>query len=52
VISLAKEVRSLQPIDAGPLVISGQIESLTPILLNVARRNKLKEADIKIIEER
>jgi NADPH-dependent F420 reductase len=52
VISLAKEVRCLQPLDAGPLVISGLIESLTPMLLNVARRNKLKEAGIKIIEER
>jgi NADPH-dependent F420 reductase len=52
VISLAKEIRSLQPVDAGPLMISGQIESLTPMLLNVARRNKLKDAGIKIIEER
>jgi len=52
VISLAKEIKSLKQVDAGPLIISGQIESLTPMLLNVARRNKLKEAGIKIIEER
>jgi len=52
VISLVREIKGLQPIDAGPLLISGQIECLTPMLLNVARKNKLKEAGIKIIEEK
>jgi hypothetical protein len=27
------------------------IESLTPMLLNIARRNKVKDAGIKIIQE-
>jgi hypothetical protein len=27
-------------------------ESLTPMLLNIARRNKMKDAGIKIVEER
>jgi len=28
------------------------VESLTPMLLNVARRNKIKDAGIKIVSER
>jgi 8-hydroxy-5-deazaflavin:NADPH oxidoreductase len=49
---LAREVKNLRPLDAGPINVSGQIESLTPMLLNVARRNKLKDAGIRIIQER
>jgi NADPH-dependent F420 reductase len=49
---LATEIKDLRPLDAGPLSASGLVESLTPILLNVARRNKIKDAGIKIVQER
>jgi 8-hydroxy-5-deazaflavin:NADPH oxidoreductase len=52
VASLVREVNDLRPLDAGPLSASGLVESLTPMLLNVARRNKIKDAGIKIIQER
>lgn len=52
VAGLVREVKALRPLDAGPLSASGLVESLTPMLLNVARRNKIKDAGIKIIQER
>jgi NADPH-dependent F420 reductase len=52
VASMAKEIKDLRPLDGGPLSASGLVESLTPMLLNVARRNKIKDAGIKIIQER
>lgn len=52
VFDLVREVKNLRPLDAGPLSASGMVESLTPMLLNVARRNKIKDAGIKIIQER
>jgi NADPH-dependent F420 reductase len=52
VAGLVKEVKNLRPLDAGPLSASGLVESLTPMLLNVARRNKIKDAGIRIIQER
>lgn len=50
--SLIKEIKNLRPLKAGPLEGSSMIESLTPMLLNVARRNKIRDAGIKIISER
>lgn len=52
VFGLVKEIKDLRPLDAGPLNASSMVESLTPMLLNVARRNKIKDAGIKIIQER
>jgi NADPH-dependent F420 reductase len=52
VAGLVREVKDLRPLDAGPLSASGLVESLTPMLLNVARRNKIKDAGIRIIQER
>jgi NADPH-dependent F420 reductase len=49
VASLVREIRSLRPLNAGPLMVSGMVESLTPMLLNVARRNKIKAPGIKIV---
>lgn len=49
---LAREIKNLRPLDVGPLGVSAQIESLTPMLLNAAKRNKLKNAGIKIVEEK
>jgi len=52
VAGLVREVKNLRPLDAGPLEASSMVESLTPMLLNIARRNKIKDAGIKIIQER
>ncbi len=49
---LALEIKSLRPLNAGPLEVSAIVESLTPMLLNVARKNKIKDAGIKIVSER
>ncbi len=50
--SLTQEIKNLRPLKAGPLAVSSMVESLTPMLLNVARRNKIRDAGIKIISER
>lgn len=49
---LIQEIKNLRPLKAGPLEVSSIIENLTPMLLNVARRNRIKDAGIKIISER
>lgn len=49
---LAGEIKSLRPLKAGPLAVSSLVESLTPFLLNVARKNKIKDAGIAIVSER
>jgi NADPH-dependent F420 reductase len=49
---LALEIESLRPVNVGPLAASAMVESLTPMLLNVSRRNKIKDAGIKIVSER
>jgi NADPH-dependent F420 reductase len=52
VMELAGEIKSLRPLNAGPLAASPMVESLTPFLLNVARKNKIKDAGIAIVSER
>jgi hypothetical protein len=50
--ALAMDIKDLRALDAGPLSASSMVESLTPMLLNIARRNKMKDVGIKIVEER
>jgi NADPH-dependent F420 reductase len=50
-VGLTGEIKSLRPLRAGPLATSSLVESLTPMLLNVARRNKIKNAGITIVSE-
>ncbi|MEM0364433.1 MAG: NADPH-dependent F420 reductase [Candidatus Nitrosocaldus sp.] len=45
---LLKEIRNLRPMYVGPLSLAYQIESITPMLLNVARQNSLKNPSIRI----
>jgi len=52
VVGLTGEIKSLRPLKVGPLATSVLVESLTPMLLNVARKNKIKEAGITIVSER
>lgn len=49
---LGQEIKKLRPLNVGPLATSALVESLTPMLLNVARRNKIRDAGIKIVSER
>jgi hypothetical protein len=49
---LAQEIKSLRPLLAGPLAASNLVESLTPMLLNAARKNKIKNGGISIVSER
>ena len=51
-VGLAGEIKSLRPLNAGPLAVSSMVESLTPFLLNVARKNKIKNAGITVVSER
>jgi hypothetical protein len=51
VVGLTGEIKSLRPLKVGPLAASALVESLTPMLLNVARKNKIKEAGITIVSE-
>lgn len=52
VAGLAQEIKSLRPLRIGPLAASSLVESLTPMLLNAARKNKIKDAGIRIVSER
>lgn len=45
---LISEISGLRPIHLGPLALSYQAEILTPMLLNAAKRNKLKNPGIKL----
>ncbi|NYT02466.1 MAG: NADPH-dependent F420 reductase [Methanosarcinales archaeon] len=52
VADLAREVKNLRPLDAGPLAVSRQVEVLTPLLLNVSKNNKMRQLGIKFIQEK
>jgi len=47
VIGLIKQLDGLRPLDAGPLSVSKMIEGITPLLVNVMARNKLKNIGVK-----
>ncbi|MEM2924080.1 MAG: NADPH-dependent F420 reductase [Methanocellales archaeon] len=49
VMDLVKQIPNLRPLDGGPLEFSSLIENLTPLLLNLARLNKLKNLSIKFL---
>lgn len=46
---LTDETRCLRPLDVGPLAVASTIESLTPLLLNIAMLNHLKDPSIKVL---
>ncbi len=48
---LAGEIKSLRPLSAGPLAVSPMMESLTPFLLNISHKNKIKNAGIAVVSE-
>ena len=47
VMEIVNHVSKLQAFDAGPLAASNLVESLTPLLLNIARYNKMKDVGIQ-----
>lgn len=47
VMDLVDQINGLRPLDSGPLVVSRMLEGLTPLLVNVMARNKLKDLGIK-----
>ena len=50
VADLVRMVKDLRPLDCGPLEVAAQIEGLTPLLLNISRLNRIKNAGISVIE--
>jgi hypothetical protein len=46
---LVSEIAGLRPIYLGPLALTYQAEILTPMLLNAAKRNKMKNPGVKLI---
>lgn len=46
---LVRDIKNLRPLDGGPLRNSCLIESLTPLLINIAHYNNLKDIGIKFI---
>ncbi|MEA1985260.1 MAG: NAD(P)-binding domain-containing protein [Euryarchaeota archaeon] len=49
VFKLVHAIPVLRPLDLGPLEASVLVESLTPLVINVAMRNKLKDVGIKFV---
>jgi predicted dinucleotide-binding enzyme len=47
--NLIAEINGLRPIYLGPLSLAYQAEILTPILLNAAKRNKIKNPGLKVV---
>jgi NADPH-dependent F420 reductase len=46
---LVSEISGLRPLYLGPLALTYQAEILTPMLLNAAKRNKLKNPGVKLV---
>ncbi|HIE31157.1 MAG TPA: NADPH-dependent F420 reductase [Methanosarcinales archaeon] len=49
IIDLTHDIECLRPLDVGPLALASTIESLTPLLLNIAMLNHLKDPSIKVL---
>ncbi|MDD1717166.1 MAG: NADPH-dependent F420 reductase, partial [Methanoregulaceae archaeon] len=46
VMEIVRSTSHLQAYDAGPLGVSPMVESLTPLLLNIARYNKMRDVGV------
>ncbi len=49
VMGIVNSVSKLQAFNAGPLAASCMVEALTPLLLNIARYNKMKDVGIQFL---
>ncbi len=46
VMDLIRDLPKLSPLDAGPLAVSSIVESITPLLLNIAISNKMRDVGV------
>ncbi len=46
---IVNNVSSLRAYDAGPLAAASMVESITPLLLNIARFNRMKDVGVKFV---
>lgn len=49
VIDLTNQIEGLRAFDAGPLAVSSMVESITPLLINIMLRNRLKDLGVKFV---
>ncbi len=49
VMDIVNTVSSLRAYDAGPLAAASVVESVTPLLLNIARFNKMKDVGVRFV---
>jgi len=49
VLDVINSISGLRGLDAGPLAVSRLVESLTPLLINMAIRNKIKDLSVKFV---
>jgi 8-hydroxy-5-deazaflavin:NADPH oxidoreductase len=49
VMELIKDIEGLTPFDAGPLEAAYMLESITPLLINISARNRIKNSSIRIV---
>jgi len=47
VLDIVRSIPGVKAYDAGPLAVSAMVECLTPLLLNIARFNKMKDVGIQ-----
>lgn len=47
VMNMASSVPHLVPLDGGPIGAASMVESITPLLLNIARYNRIKDAGVR-----
>lgn len=47
VMDMVNRISRLQAFDAGPLAASSMVEAITPLLLNIARYNKMRDVGIQ-----
>ena len=52
VMRLVEDIDGLTPFDGGPLEASPMIESITPLLINLSARNRIKNSSIRVIAQR
>lgn len=51
VMDIIKSIKNLRPLDGGDLSQAYIVEALTPLLMNIGKRNKIRHPTIKIIGE-
>lgn len=49
VFGLVRDIPNMRPLDVGPIEASAMIESLTPLVINLAAKNNLKDLGIKFV---